>query len=132
MPQDNATLRVLVTTALGALPISGASVTISTVGENETDRTLLYTVETDSSGYTPPLSLDTPPVANSLSPNMENPYATYTVQVQHPSFTPLASLNITMFPGIPSVVPIALTPLPENANNASQQVSAWESPQTLS
>lgn len=132
MPQDTATLRVLVTTALGALPISGATVTVSSVDENNSERSLLYSVETDSSGLTPALTLDTPPLENSLSPNNPNPYSTYTVQVDHPSFTPLASLSITMFPGIPSVVPISLTPLPENANQASQQIATPESPQNLS
>ena len=39
---SSAVLRVVVTTALGALPLAGASVTVSTAADQPGERTLLY------------------------------------------------------------------------------------------
>ena len=48
-----AELRVLVTTALGALPLENAIVSVSTVPDESGMRTLLHSVTTDSGGMTP-------------------------------------------------------------------------------
>ena len=53
-----AELRVLVTTALGALPLENAIVSVSTVPDETGMRTLLYSVTTDSGGMTPSMVLD--------------------------------------------------------------------------
>ena len=45
-----AELRVLVTTALGALPLENAIVSVSTVPDETGMRTLLHSVTTDSGG----------------------------------------------------------------------------------
>ena len=68
-PTDGtAELRVLVTTALGALPLENAIVSVSTAPDDTGMRTLLYSVTTDSGGMTPSMILTTPPRSNSLSP----------------------------------------------------------------
>ena len=116
MPDDNsAVLRVAVTTALGALPLEGASVAVSTAaGRRRRRRTLLYAVSTDADGLTPPLPLDAPPRADSLSPAGGPPYALYTVEVTHPGYTPRTALHVAMFAGVPAMLPVVLTPLEEN------------------
>ena len=43
---SSAVLRVVVTTALGALPLENASVTVSTAADETGARTLLYSVRT--------------------------------------------------------------------------------------
>ncbi|MCQ5131208.1 hypothetical protein NE562_16240 [Butyricicoccus faecihominis] len=125
-------LRVLVTTALGAVPVPNAVVTVSTPVDEAGNSTLLYSVQTDQSGMTPPMELAAPPRAASLTPGGGRPFSLYTVQVDHPDFTPLAALNVTAFSGIPAVLPITLTPLPETANTAPQQLTAETNPQALS
>ncbi len=128
---DSAVLRVVVTTALGALPLENASVTVSTAADEAGARTLLYSVRTDSGGMTPPMTLPTPPLANSLAPDSGPPYAVYTVEVAREGYTPLAALHITMFSGIPAVLPVALTPLDENQPSSQTDLTAIGTPQVL-
>ena len=53
LTDGTAELRVLVTTALGALPLENAIVSVSTAPDDTGMRTLLYSVTTDSGGMTP-------------------------------------------------------------------------------
>ncbi|MFR1715686.1 MAG: hypothetical protein ACLSV6_03555 [Butyricicoccus sp.] len=69
LTDGTAELRVLVTTALGALPLENAIVSVSTVPDETGMRTLLYSVTTDSGGMTPSMVLTTPPRSNSLNPD---------------------------------------------------------------
>ena len=131
MTDDTAVLRVLVTTALGAVPLEDAAVTVSTAASPTGERALLYAVQTDRSGMTPPMELAAPPRANSLTPNGGQPYALYTVEVRRDGYVPLAALNVTMFSGVPSVLPVSLTPLPENAPVGETQLQAVGDPQAL-
>ena len=75
LTDGTAELRVLVTTALGALPLENAIVSVSTVPDETGMRTLLYSVTTDSGGMTPVMVLDTPPRSNSLNPDSGPPFA---------------------------------------------------------
>ena len=110
---DTAVLRVAVTTALGAQPLENALVTVSTAPDESGSRQLLYAVRTDSGGMTPPMTFSTPPRENSLSPDGGVPYALYTVEAAREGFVPLTALHVTLFAGVPAMLPVALTPLPE-------------------
>ena len=107
-----AELRVLVTTALGALPLENAIVSVSTVPDESGMRTLLHSVTTDSGGMTPVMVLDTPPRSNSLNPDSGPPFAVYTVEISAEGYTPL-------------------TPLKENQSFAPTDLTATGAPQTL-
>ena len=113
-----AELRVLVTTALGALPLENAIVSVSTVPD-------------DSGGMTPVMVLDTPPRSNSLNPDSGPPFAVYTVEISAEGYTPLTALHIAMFSGVPTMLPVALTPLKENQSFAPTDLTATGAPQTL-
>ena len=128
---SSAVLRVVVTTALGALPLEDASGTVSTAADESGERTLLYSVRTGPGGMTPAMILPTPPLSNSLSPDSGPPYAVYTVEVAREGYTPLAALHITMFSGIPAVLPVALTPLDENQPSSQTDLTAIGTPQVL-
>ncbi len=130
-PKDSAMLRVLVSTALGSIPLADAAVTVSTIADEAGMRTLLYSVRTDQGGITPPMELQTPPLSNSLSPDSGMPYSLYTVEVTKEGYTPLTALQIAMFPGIATVLPIALTPLDENQASSETDLTAVGDPQTL-
>ena len=118
LTDGTAELRVLVTTALGALPLENAIVSVSTVPDETGMRTLLYSVTTDFGGMTPSMVLTTPPRSNSLSPGSGPPFAVYTVE-------------IAMFSGVPTMLPVALTPLKENQSFAPTDLTATGAPQTL-
>ena len=102
---DTSVLRVAVTTALGAQPLENALVTVSTAPDENGTRTLLYAVRTDRDGM--------PPRSASLAPGQVTPYALYTVEAMREGFVPLTALHVTLFAGVPAVLPVALTPLPE-------------------
>lgn len=110
---DTSVLRVAVTTALGAQPLENALVMVSTAPDENGTRTLLYAVRTDRDGMTPPMTLAAPPRSASLSPGQVTPYALYTVEAAREGFVPLTALHVTLFAGVPAMLPVALTPLPE-------------------
>lgn len=130
-PKDSAMLRVLVSTALGAIPLADAAVTVSTTADKDGMRSLLYSVRTDQGGMTPPMLLATPPLSNSLAPDSGMPYSLYTVEATKDGYTPLTALQIAMFPGIATVLPIALTPLDENEASSETDLTAVGDPQAL-
>ena len=80
---------------------------------------------------TPAMILPTPPLSNSLSPDSGPPYAVYTVEVAREGYTPLTALHVTMFSGIPAVLPVAMTPLEENQPSAQTDLTATGDPQAL-
>ncbi len=132
MPENQTSrLRVLLTTALGAYPVGGASVTVSSVSDAG-ERTQLYTVTTGPDGMSQEMLLAAPPASNSLSPAGGTPYALYTVEVNAEGFTPVTALNVAMFSGISAVLPVQLTPLPENQVRGEVDITSTGDTQTLS
>ena len=115
---DTAVLRVAVTTALGAQPLENALVTVSTAPDESGSRQLLYAVRT------PPMTLSTPPRENSLSPDGDVPYALYTVEAALDGYVPLTALHIALFSGVPALLPVALTPLPEYESTAPAELTS--------
>lgn len=128
---DTAVLRVAVTTALGAQPLENALVTVSTVPDEDGSRQLLYSVRTDSGGMTPPMTLSAPPRENSLSPDGGVPYALYTVETALDGYVPLTALHIALFSGVPALLPVALTPLPEYESTAPAELTSDGQTQVL-
>ena len=131
VPSDTAVLRVAVTTALGAQPLENALVTVSTVPDEDGSRQLLYSVRTDSGGMTPPPTLSAPPRENSLSPDGGVPYALYTVETALDGYVPLTALHIALFSGVPALLPVALTPLPEYESTAPAELTSDGQTQVL-
>lgn len=129
---DTALLRVAVTTALGAQPLENALVTVSTAPDESGSRQLLYAVRTDSGGMTPPMTFSTPPRENSLSPDGGVPYALYTVEAALDGYVPLTALHIALFSGVPALLPVALTPLPEYESTAPAELTSDGQTQVLS
>lgn len=72
--------------------------------------------------------LTTPPRSNSLSPGSGPPFAVYTVEISAEGYTPLTALHIAMFSGVPTMLPVALTPLKENQSFAPTDLTATGAP----
>lgn len=103
-------LIVQVTMANGAVPVPGATITIS-----ESDGEVKTVQTTDISGRTPGFELSTPSLALSQSPGGAAPYTTYNIRVEKPGFYTQEFLNVAVFPGIVSIQGVALEPLGEGA-----------------
>lgn len=68
------------------IPVENATIDISYTGDPQG---IIEEVQTDSSGKTEILQLNTPPVEYSLSPSEIMPYAEYTIRITAPGFEPL-------------------------------------------
>lgn len=102
-------LKARVFTALGAIPIEGASVKISSV-EGVTP-SVTHDLITDRSGETLTVSLPAPPRSLSGAPGGSVPYALYRIEAYAEGYAPYLALNVPVFSEILSVQPISLVPL---------------------
>ena len=101
-------LSVRVTTALGAIPLENAAVTIR--GNETANENVLYSLSTDSDGHTERVALPAPPRVNSETPYDKKPYATYSVDVFAEGYLPLHLSNVPVFSSITSIQPAIMIP----------------------
>lgn len=104
-----------VTTAGGAIPVEDALVYVKRFGNDETeDSDIMYTLRTNSQGFTPAVSLPTPPGSASQSPNNGTfPFSQYIMTVKKDGFYSVENIGLPMFDGITSIQPVELLPLTE-------------------
>ena len=107
-------LTVRVSTALGTIPLSDASVTVRGVDKENSDTS--YSLRTDPDGQTERLSLPTPPRAASESPGNAQPFALYSVLAVKDGYLPLELARVPVFSGIHSIQPAILVPEPEGGS----------------
>ena len=105
-------LIVKVTTARGAIPLEGASVSIR--GGDPDNSGILYAMRTNRDGQTEKISLPTPPSSASQTPSGVIPYANYNIDVFRDGYVPLSFQNVPVFPAIVSIQPAVMVPLPES------------------
>ena len=107
-------LVVRVTTALGAIPLENAAVTVR--GDSDENADVIYSLTTNSDGNTERIPLPTPPKSNSASPNEALPYATYSIDVFADGYSPLHLSNVPVFSSIISIQPATMLPVIEGEN----------------
>ncbi len=118
-------ITVAVKTAGGALPVENAVVTVRDENDN-----ILYAVFTDRSGKTARLTVPAPPKANSGTPNTNlPPFYKYTVDTDKQGFVSVRNLNVPVYPGINSIQPVELLPLPEGVTSPSVNFNESGAPQ---
>lgn len=104
-------LIVNVSTARGAIPLAGATVTVL---YEEPDNTSVFTVmTTDTAGKTDRTALPAPDRALSESPGNSKPYATYTLQVDKEGYYSVTNTGVPVFSGVTSIQPVEMLPLAE-------------------
>ena len=108
-------LVIRASTASNAIPLEGAKVTVR--GNQPNFSAVISELTTGRNGLTPKISLSAPPKSNSTSPDMENPFATYNVDVRLDGYFPASAQQVPIFDGITSVQPINLIPLPKNGTS---------------
>lgn len=104
-------LKARVFTALGAIPIEGASVKVSS--SDGITPSVAHDLITDQSGETKTVSLPAPPRSLSGTPGGPLPYALYRIEAYAEGYAPYEALNVPIFSEILSVQPISLVPLSE-------------------
>ena len=106
---DSGTLQIKVYSSIGLIPVENATVVISYTGDPDTP---LQTLTTDSSGNTPTISLPTPDVSLSLTPDTEiQPYSEYNITVNADGYEPVTVTGSEMFSGELSLQPIMMNPV---------------------
>ncbi len=104
-------LVVNVSTARGAIPLSGASVTVM---YDEPENSSIFTVlTTDMSGKTGKIELPAPARALSEVPGNAKPYATYTLQIEKNGYYTVTNTNVPIFAGVTSIQPVEMLPRAE-------------------
>ena len=110
--QETGSLRVRVFTSRAQIPIEGATVILSGP-VREGRRELLSIQRTDSSGLTGVITLNAPDAALSQDPGNADPFASYTLVVEHPGYYVAVFEGIQVFSGVETQQDVSLIPLPQ-------------------
>ena len=115
-------LIVRVTTALGAIPLPNASVTVRKYNPDEPDTpdAVLYSVTTDRDGNSPRMSLPAPMMQKSFEPGGLSAYAPYNISVAYDGYYNQFYSNVPVFTGITAIQQADLVPLPANGRQDSR------------
>lgn len=105
---DKGRLQINVTSSLGLIPISGATVTISYTGVPDVT---VEKLSTDSSGQTVQVELPAPPLEYSVEPSEQMPYSEYNIQVDAPGYESVMISGTEILPDVTAVQPIQMIPL---------------------
>lgn len=105
-------LTVRVTTARGAIPLDGATVTVT--GKAQDNSGVKQVFHTGGDGLTQKISLPAPPRENSESPNNGVPFYTYNLEIIRDGYYNQTYQNIPVFDGINAMQTAELIPLPKN------------------
>ncbi len=118
---DYGQLVIAVKTAGGALPVENAVVTVK-----NTDGTIISIFFTDRNGRTPKLKLSAPPIANSEAPDPSGPaFFTYNVDTDREGYTSVRNIGVPIYPGITSIQPVELVPIPEGSSEFYNDVTEF-------
>lgn len=105
---DRGKLQINVTSSLGLIPVSDATVTISYTG---LPGTTVEKLNTDSSGQTAQVELPAPPLEYSVEPSEQMPYSEYNIQVDAPGYESVTVSGTEVLPNVTAIQPIQMIPL---------------------
>ena len=109
--RQSGTLGVRVFASRAQLPVEGATVVITQKTRNGKYR-VLSLQETDRNGAIRPVTVSTPNVGESTSPNGgEQPFARCDIWVEHEGYEVMAIEDVQVFPGQMSLQQVELNPL---------------------
>ena len=117
---DIGTLQVNVFSQTNYIPISNATVTIrNTLPQSQP---VLEQLTTNSSGQTETISLPSPPLEYSLTPESSMPYAEYDVTVSAPGYETTALTGAQLLPDVKAIQDIRLKPRPGTEAGITQDI----------
>ena len=102
------TLIFQVTGGQGAFPVAGAIIVLTK--ELNDQQSLSFTITTDESGKTAPLSLPAPDKELSQRPGNGTVFATYQATVSAPNHVTTEIRDLPVFDGITTIQPVSLSP----------------------
>ena len=105
---DNGTLKIELTSSVGAIPVENATIKISYTGDPETS---LEQVTTNAEGQTETVTLAAPPLEYSMEPDQSQPYAEYTIDIEAEGYRPINIEGIDVFSGELSLQNVKMEPI---------------------
>ena len=102
-------LKVQTLTSRAELPVAGAVVSVSAARAGG-GRELLNVQRTDESGMTELISVPTPELSNSLSPELPRGWTDVQIAASHPDFDGVVSRDVQIFPGVTTLQTLRLIP----------------------
>ena len=111
--QNYGKLVVRVSAASGAIPVAGATVIVR-AAQNGAPVQVIGVLKTDESGLTESLSVATPPLSESLTPGGNQPFSEISAEISADGYLTSVNINIPVYPGITSIQPVSLIPLPDS------------------
>ena len=102
-------LKVQTLTSRAELPVAGAVVSVSAARAGG-GRELLNVQRTDESGMTELISVPTPELSNSLSPELPRGWTDVQIAASHPDFDGVVSRGVQIFPGVTTIQTLRLVP----------------------
>lgn len=115
---DLGELQVWVESAVGAVPVENAKVSIAYSGDPVST---IEELTTNSSGRSQEVELATPPLEYSMQPDSPQPYAEYTVRVEAEGFQSVDVSGVEVFAGTEAIQNVRLRPL-ENVSEPLQNI----------
>lgn len=106
---DSGQIRIRTYASRAILPLEDSTVAIETESGGKTS--LLALRQTDESGLTPYITVETPSAENSQVPDQARGWTNVTVIVSHPEFRRVIIRNVQIFPGIVSQQAVEMVPL---------------------
>lgn len=104
---DRGMLKTIVTSAVNNFPITGATVTISSLDAPDE---ILEELSTDSSGQTEDVEVATPPLEYSQQPDEPRPYAELQLRITAPGYEPLIIRGTEVLPDSTALQEARLVP----------------------
>lgn len=105
---DRGKLQINVTSSLGMIPVSDATVTISYTGIPDV---AIEKLSTDSSGQTVQIELPAPPLEYSVEPSEQMPYSEYNIQVDAPGYESVMISGTEVLPDVTALQPVQMIPI---------------------
>ena len=123
---DQGRLKVLVTSSIGSVPITDATIEISYTGDPDS---VLETINTDENGQTPAVDLPAPPVEYSMSPGDNQPYSEYNLKIRSKDYESVTISGAQILSGVQGLQSVSM--IPEEANTSTEENPIVIGPHTL-
>lgn len=126
------TVVVRLSTSSALIPLQGATVTITKLRPNGTQELLAVRV-TNFDGLTDPVTVETPPMAESRSyQNTSVPYAVVDIRIERVGFDRILVKNAQVFPNTETRQELSLIPTPDLPSSFDRTETFVVPPQDLS
>ena len=126
------TVVVRLSTSSALIPLQGATVTITKLRPNGTQELLAVRV-TNFDGLTDPVTVETPPMAESQSyQNTSVPYAVVDIRIERAGFDRILVKNAQVFPNTETRQELSLIPTPDLPSSFDRTETFVVPPQDLS